>query len=499
MKKAFVLSHIKAAAKAVAVLSLAVFQVSVFTQPDTIKSVDRKLAQSQEISEAGETFVIGDESTEAEIRQSDTADYSDEIVTGAEVEPDEEGNLVVTSDLLPESLQDPETKFKPAFKLYKEYLDQCLIKKADAEEIVKLNNAANEAQAEASRSKNAETMKEFRTAYLEFADKLVDLGVLENFRNSNSDTDSSSKLLTAQIGFGSEDETEEVKNENLLDKDIPEDFALIRECHTEKLATMDSEAREAYFEKHNVAPFVDSLREQINQSPEYLSRLANEFYLQAQAADAATENQYGFSFESQVHLKSAQQVYSAMAQIKALEQQILLNPADTQKIAELTALQTSVNEGLRQINTEVKAAAASAYAANPDPAVLQRVNEKIDTATRFWVSEQDSIKSNQAGAAWTTFSGAVTPTVAANPIPETLGSDNTVVAGPATPNIDSENAMVSQPNRPIQANGADVTVRRTGLAARLERMNMNRQGPMLEPESNAHLRPKRPFGNVVPN
>lgn len=466
MKKALILNRIKVMTKATVVLSLAIFQVSFFMKPNTSNKVERNVAQ--EVVVGGETIdlsVTGEES-QIRIRQTDPTGITEVItVDGDVITIDESGDEVDYSDLIPENLPAQAT-FQDALNAYELKVSQCVVKEEDIEDINALDANLQEKKRIYTNSRTSENYQAARIAYYDYARKLVNLGLLENFESAAAATPSTDDISAFDVGLSSRrgsDSPSTNSSSVFLNEDNAADLRQIGECHLAILEDLDTEEeKRAYFEEHNVARFVDAIRGSLSDSPEELQRIANEFYTQSQTADEQTQNLNGFNYSAQAHGQSAMAVHSITTEIKSLEQRLAANPTDTTIATALTQARSNLVQQLSDINARSRAAAAADPALAGNESLLARAYSDIDMAMTYWAMEADKVITGQQATLFSDFSPTTSPSVANPNGVISLNFDNSVLTGSNTP-IDPNNGMLSLPTG---QSGQNQTLRRGNIASR---------------------------------
>lgn len=452
--------------KATVVLSLAIFQVSFFMKPNTSNKIERNVAQ--EVVVGGETIdlSVSGEDNQIRIRQTDPTGITEVItVDGDVISIDESGDEVDYSDLIPENLPAQAT-FQEALNAYELKVSQCVVRDEDIQDINALDANLQEKKRIYTNSRTSENYQAARIAYYDYARKLVNLGLLENFETATS-APSTDDISAFDVGLSSRADSDTASTNRssiFLNEDNAEDLRQIGECHLANLEELETEEeKRAYFEEHNVARFVDAIRGSLSQSPEELQQIANEFYTQSQTADGETQNLNGFSYSAQTHGQSAMAVHSITTEIKSLEQRLAANPTDTTIATALTQARANLVQQLSDINARSRAAAAADPTLAGNESLLARAYSDIDTATSYWAMEADKVISGQQATLFSDFSPTLTPTVANPGGAISLNFDNSVLTGSGTPGLDPNNGMLSLPTGQV---GQNQTIRRGNIASR---------------------------------
>jgi hypothetical protein len=442
--------------KATVVLSLAIFQVSFFMKPNTSQKIERNVAQ--EVVVGGETIDLSvtAEPNTIRIRQTDPTGTT-EIISVDEVD---------YSDLIPENLPAQAT-FQEALDAYELKVSQCVVKEEDMQDINALDANLQEKKRIYTNSRTSENYQAARIAYYDFARKLVNLGLLENFESAASSAPSNDDISAFDVGLSSRRDSDRPSTNSssiFLNEDNATDLRQIGECHLAILEDLETEEeKRAYFEEHNVARFVDAIRGSLSDSPEELQSIANEYYTQAQTADGQTQNLNGFNYSAQTHGQSAMAVHSITTEIKSLEQRLAANPTDTTIATALTQARANLVQQLSDINARSRAAAAADPALAGNESLLARAYSDIDTATTYWALEADKVITGQQATLFSDYSPSVSPTVANPSGAISLNFDNSVLTGSGTPGLDPNNGMLLPPTG---LNGQNQTIRRGSIASR---------------------------------
>lgn len=448
--------------KLCAVLVLAVFQLSFFLNPQTTKKIHRDLAQSDEVAtdEPARTNdgirIDGryvDPSFLEEEEGDDTPVFTDEGEEEVATPVEDTGGF---TDLIPENMP-PAEDVRQALINYNTKKEQCLVREEDRSRMTSLMRRYNEARSSGSSEDKA-------LAFYEVASKLVDLGLLDHeFERPASASDSDDSRYDLDI----EDlETATTRSgSGLLDLSVQSDLEQFQQCHVAIMRdrNMTEAEQEAYF-KNTVEPIMhEMLRDGIASNPGTI-RDANNWYAVAEEADAVTGNKLGLEYGAQAHGQAAIAISAQLAEITRLQNILKVNPSDQATRTLLATKFTEIEASLRGISTNLKAQAATAFAA--DPAALASAQANIDFAIGYWAQETIKIAEGQPSTSLTAYSGSTTPSVT-NPIGAiTSGVTPTIFTdsylnGSTVPtaNLDPNNAMLLPPTATLNGTpGATVAL-----------------------------------------
>lgn len=459
--------NIKFLAKLLTVFTLALFQVSFFLKPVNSTSVYRGLAQDIDLSEVssseeeiidGISITPGGYSMGEEISEDV---FSDEL----DIETVDISSTSV--DLIPEVLPEV-TSVKEALANYTVKSNQCLIRLNDFQNMTNLTEKYKSALSELRSNKTASNKETAKIAFVELADQLVKMNLLQDFRTSSS-SDSDLDISSLDLGLDNEGTTSpESSTSVFLDVNVPEDLKQIGECHTARLAVLKTEEEKKAYYDANIAPlFVDGLRENIDSKSD-VQDLANSFYTESKDADKLMSNQYGVQFAAQTHAKASLAVNAYTQKILQLQEQLKTNPSDPTLLAQIETEKTLLSTELVRIGNELKTLAQSSLITNPEG--LEAANFNIDIATSYWASEALKITDGSAIAAtpFADYSNTITPTAAGPGVISVFsdgGLSSTYASNlPNGMNLDPNNGMLSE--SPLDQLDLGETVRNSDLANR---------------------------------
>jgi hypothetical protein len=468
MKKTTFINRLKGLTKSIAILSLAIFQVSFFMKPFVQNQIERGLAQ--EVGSSEGDYPIGVVQDEVPLRRTDDSAVEDLTIE------DENGDMVNNYDLIPEKL--PEVSdIKQALKNFSEKEEQCLVRPEDLAKMNKYKSNYKKALEYYNSDRTVDNKDSVKLALSELADKLVDLELLKAYRTGSSDgAPEDLDISQYDLELDSKETAPSRAASLFLDKSDPSDLKKIGECHLERInALATDEEKKVYYETHVASLYADNLGTNlVDGSQKDLQTTANNFYTQSSSAEEQLNNQYGLPYSAQTHGQSALIANTKINEIKALQTQLAANPTDSTILPKIQALQTQLVSDLQAVNTKAKAAAATALATNPEN--LKIAQQSIDTATQYWAQESYKALAGQPTTAFSDFS-PTTPTSVANPNTIVTGQQstlfpNTALAGnTGIANLDPNNAMTWSPPGTVPSalaanTGNGQAVRRNGIALR---------------------------------
>ncbi len=446
MKKIFTSKQTKSAF----VITLALLQVSFFMKQDSAKAINRYLAQEIDTSGIDTSLDAPAASTTMSIRQTDV-----EVI---EVD-DPAAEEIDYSSLIPEKLPE-NTTVQAALDSFTLKSSQCLVKdENDLKDVTRLDEDLKSKIETYKSDRTNENYQASRLAYYELANKLVSLGMLQDIETDEDDSAEDISQFDVRLNSDDKTDADDESSSVFLSEDNTDDLKEIGECHLAKLEDLDTEAeKRTYFEKHNVAKYVDAIRTSLDESPEELQRLANEYYSQANQADQLTDQLNGFRFSAQTHGASAIAIYKKMAEIEALKQRLAVNPNDQTLSTSLTTAKQNLQDVIKSELLNINILNKSAVTADPNISsnsdLLSRAHKDIDDATLYWATQAEKLISGQQATLFSDF--APTTTISAgNPLTGNglnLFGDNSVLTG-GTSQFNTTNNLLTDFNDPFAQTG----------------------------------------------